>query len=110
MRAEAVCPPPSAVTRRSNTRGVSMSTAETSASRKNFPMAAHSSSLTEESTSSSLEASPATTPAAAAASMPRSPPVCGTTTLFTFFTMLPLASIVTLCGVAPRSSRAHAAA
>ena len=49
-------------------------------------------------------------PAAAAASMPLRPPVWGTTTLFAFLMMLPLAATCTRTGSAPSSSRARAAA
>lgn len=49
-------------------------------------------------------------PAAAAAGMPRSPPVFGTKTHFTFLMMLPLAVTVTRAGSAPSVRRATAAA
>ena len=42
--------------------------------------------------------------------IPFRPPVFGTTTLFTFFTILPLASMTTLVGIYSRSSFAFAAA
>ena len=49
-------------------------------------------------------------PAAAAASIPFRPPVWGTTTLFAFLMMLPLAFTSTRAGSASSSSRARAAA
>ena len=48
--------------------------------------------------------------AAAAASIPLSPPVWGTTTLFAFLMMLPHAETARRSGRAPSSSRARAAA
>ena len=52
----------------------------------------------------------AAAPAAAAAWIPRSPPVCGTTTLLTFLMMLPLTSATIRSGLAPSASVAFAAA
>ena len=51
--------------------------------------------LEEKITSKTKEASPPTIPAATAASIPRSPPVFGTTTLFTFLMIFPLTSTKT---------------
>ena len=61
-------------------------------------------------TSRLRSARPATMPAAAAASIPLSPPVWGTTTLFAFLMILPLAATSTRTGRVPSSSRARAAA
>ena len=69
-----------------------------------------SSAVIAESTSSSFDASPATIPAATATATPRSPPVLGTTTLFTFFKILPLTATSARAGIAPSVSRASAAA
>ena len=55
-------------------------------------------------------ASPPTAPMTAAVSMPRRPPVPGTATLFTFFTMFPLQAAFSRSGSQPRVSRASAAA
>ena len=49
-------------------------------------------------------------PAAAAAGMPRSPPVPGTNTLFTFLIMFPLASTSMRSARAPKALWATAAA
>ena len=65
---------------------------------------------TEEMTWSSLSASPATMPTAMAALMPLSPPVLGTTTLFTFLRMLPETSASTFSGAAPSTWWSLAAA
>ena len=54
-------------------------------------------------------ASPAVIPAATAAAMPLRPPVLGTTTLLTFFIMLPLSTASTRCGSSGSSLRTNAA-
>ena len=68
------------------------------------------SSVTSEMTSRTLSLSPATIPAATDEAMPFIPPVFGTTTLLTFFIMLPLTSTLTLSGMAESCSLASAAA
>ena len=60
-------------------------------------------------TSSLADSSPPSTPMAAAVSMPRRPPVLGTTTLFTFLMIFPLASTWMRSGSSPSTDRATAA-
>ena len=69
-----------------------------------------SSDSISERTSSFLFSFPQTTPAAAAASIPLKPPVFGTTTLFTFLIMLPLAFTTIFSGNSPNTVLAFAAA
>ncbi len=75
-----------------------------------FAISGICSGVTSAMTSSFFSALPAIIPAATEAASPFSPPVCGTTTLFTFFTIFPLTESVILSGSAPRVSRAVAAA
>ena len=56
----------------------------------------------QERTSSAESSFPTVIPAAIADSMPFIPLVAGTTTLFTFLTILPLTAAVTFCGSIPR--------
>ena len=65
---------------------------------------------TSEITCSSASGLPAMLPAAMAGRMPLSPPVFGTTTLFTFFKIFPLTSALTVSGRAPSVSLSLAAA
>ena len=114
MRTSPECSRPSAArnarTVKSKSKSVSARVTAMGALARYAAMASCSASPTWASTSSHASARPATAPAAAAASMPFSPPVCGTTTLLAFFTMLPLTSSSMRSGSPPARSRARAAA
>ena len=108
-RVTALCPLSQPVSRMSSRQGVSGQVTVISVASKYSWICFVSSSVTLASTCSSASASPATMPTAMAASMPRRPPVLGTTTDFTFFRMFPLISASTFSGLPPSTSRSFAA-
>ena len=110
MRTKALSSPAQARMAMSKIKGESASFTAMGVSARYCRMAACSPSPMEESTSSSRAGSPAAMPAAAAAGMPRSPPVLGTNTLFTFLMMFPLASTSMRWAGRPKVWRATAAA
>ena len=110
MRSTALSPPETASSSMSSGTGLSsFSTRMGTVSRKSR-MAWCWSSVTRLRTSRRASASPTDAPAATEDSMPRSPPVLGTTTLFTFFIRLPLTATRRKAGVRPKVWRTLAAA
>ena len=110
IRTQALFSPAQPERRMSRMHGVSAQQTSTGVLRRYSRISSVRSSDTSAITCNPRPAAPAAIPAAMADSMPFSPPVFGTTALFTFFRMFPLTSARTRSGRQPRSSRSSAAA